>query len=337
MATLDLQRVPNGCEIEHGILVQPGRAASILYWRMLKGAGYTLAVRPLLSGRDYHAMHHENPAFNFTPEIGDQRVVFHPYGGVPSVAFHSSAAYSHQPQWYRNFLYTREQGRGLDSIEDLASPGVFRWDLSKGEGDPGPSRRKACRSAEVAGIRDDERLRRAKFSSRLQRAGDAYIVKRRAGKTIIAGYPWFTDWGRDTFISIRGLCLATGRLDDARAILLEWSGAVSEGMLPNRFPDYGEAPEYNAVDASLWYVIAVFELFVRETENHRPRTRATSVCVGGTRSSKAASTEGHPLPDSLARCRRAAGGGSRAGRTADLDGCENRRLGGHARASWQAG
>ena len=76
----------------------------------------------------------------------------------------------------------------------------------------------------------------------------------------MAGYPWFTDWGRDTFIAIRGLCLATGRLADARDILVEWAGAVSEGMLPNRFPDHGEAPEFNSVDASLWYVIAVHEL-----------------------------------------------------------------------------
>ena len=78
-------------------------------------------------------------------------------------------------------------------------------------------------------------------------------------KTIIAGYPWFTDWGRDTFIALRGLCLATGRLDDARDILLAWSATVSEGMLPNRFPDRGGTPEFNAVDASLWFVIAVHE------------------------------------------------------------------------------
>ena len=76
----------------------------------------------------------------------------------------------------------------------------------------------------------------------------------------MAGYPWFADWGRDTFIALRGICLATGRLADAKSILLEWSGAVSEGMLPNRFADAGDTPEYNAVDASLWYVIAVQEL-----------------------------------------------------------------------------
>jgi predicted glycogen debranching enzyme len=104
-------------------------------------------------------------------------------------------------------------------------------------------------------------MRRTEFPSRLHRAADAYIVDGRHGKTIIAGYPWFADWGRDTFVALRGLCLATGRLEDARDILLAWAGSVSEGMLPNRFPDNGEQPEYNSVDASLWYVVAVHELF----------------------------------------------------------------------------
>jgi predicted glycogen debranching enzyme len=86
-------------------------------------------------------------------------------------------------------------------------------------------------------------------------------VGRGSGKTIIAGYPWFTDWGRDTFISMRGLCLAGERLEDARKILTEWANHVSEGMLPNRFPDGNATPEYNSVDASLWYVVAVADFF----------------------------------------------------------------------------
>ncbi|HYR78739.1 MAG TPA: amylo-alpha-1,6-glucosidase [Candidatus Dormibacteraeota bacterium] len=97
------------------------------------------------------------------------------------------------------------------------------------------------------------------FATPLDRAADAYLVKRGNGKTIVAGYPWFTDWGRDTFISLRGLCLATGRLDDARDILLEWSNMVSEGMLPNLFPDQSDRPEYNSVDASLWYIVAAHD------------------------------------------------------------------------------
>ena len=95
------------------------------------------------------------------------------------------------------------------------------------------------------------------FSSPLERAADAYLVTRGKGKTLIAGYPWFGDWGRDTFIALRGLCIATGHLEEARDILLQWADTVSQGMLPNRFPDQGEQPEFNSVDASLWYIIAV--------------------------------------------------------------------------------
>ncbi len=180
----------------------------------------------------------------------------------------TNGVYSHGPDWYRNFLYAEERARGLDFLEDLASPGTFRFDLSGGEGvwlmaaeghesALGEGRAEAALEA----LRSAERSRRAAFPDRLERAADAYLVRRGSGKTIVAGYPWFTDWGRDTFISLRGLCLATGRLDDAGQILVEWAGAVSEGMLPNFFPDGKAAPEFNSVDASLWYLIAVHEYF----------------------------------------------------------------------------
>jgi predicted glycogen debranching enzyme len=90
------------------------------------------------------------------------------------------------------------------------------------------------------------------------------VVRRGGGQTVLAGYPWFTDWGRDTFIALRGLCLATGRLQEARRVLVQWSGAVSEGMLPNRFTDSDEAPEFNSVDASLWFIVAVHDLRISE-------------------------------------------------------------------------
>jgi predicted glycogen debranching enzyme len=96
---------------------------------------------------------------------------------------------------------------------------------------------------------------------RLALAADQFIVKRGDLKTIIAGYHWFSDWGRDTMISIPGLCLATGRLEDAKNILLAFSKSVSEGMLPNRFPDYGESPEYNTIDATLWFFHAIFKYY----------------------------------------------------------------------------
>src|SRR4030095_2051720 len=116
------------------------------------------------------------------------------------------------------------------------------------------SRREAIIAHEVVTLVTEmkigERRRREGFPSALDRAADAYLVRRGEGKTIVAGYPWFTDWGRDTFIAIRGLCIASGRLNDARETLLAWSGIVSRGMLPNRFPDRGDEPEFNSVDSS---------------------------------------------------------------------------------------
>jgi predicted glycogen debranching enzyme len=104
---------------------------------------------------------------------------------------------------------------------------------------------------------------------------------------MIAGYPWFTDSGRDTFIALRGICLATGRVDAAREILLTWSDAVSEGMLPKRFPDHGEQPEFNAVDASLWFIVTVYEYLQRagstatEHEDYGRLGRAAGAILDG--------------------------------------------------------
>jgi predicted glycogen debranching enzyme len=176
--------------------------------------------------------------------------------------------YTHAPEWYRHFLYTAERERGLDDTEDLASPGIVSWSMTRSApvvmllsaGETSGARSRDDVSAVADEIVEKERARRARFATSLDRAADAYIVRRGGGRTIAAGYPWFTDWGRDTFIAVRGLCLATGRTDVARDILVEWAGAVSDGMLPNRFPDRGETPEFNSVDASLWYVVAVGEL-----------------------------------------------------------------------------
>lgn len=259
----------DGTKIEQQIFAVNGASLVALSWRLLTPATKViLTVKPFLSGRDYHAMHHENSAFQFQPEINYRRLLWHPYPGIPGIIALHNGEYRHQPDWYRNFVYQQERERGLDFTEDLAVPGQIRMDLSAGEGilifaAEGFAERDIGQEQTpekiIGELRAKEQKRRAPFATPLDRAADAYLVKRGNGKTIVAGYPWFTDWGRDTFISLRGLCLATGRLDDARDILLEWSNVVSEGMLPNLFPDRSDRPEYNSVDASLWYVIAVHE------------------------------------------------------------------------------
>ncbi|HEV7731506.1 MAG TPA: amylo-alpha-1,6-glucosidase [Candidatus Binatia bacterium] len=257
--------LPDGTRLVHEILVRPGMPATLVSWRLLTPQpNVRLRVRLLLSGRDYHSLHHENPGFRFDADVHDHCIAWNPYPGVPAVVAHTNGGYRHAPDWYQTFLYTAEEARGLDCVEDLASPGELVWDLSAGEA----TLLLGTRNDDVdpTAMRDAERVRRGAFATPLHRAADAYLVRRGEGRTVIAGYPWFTDWGRDTFIALRGLCLATGRLDEARSILLEWAGTVSEGMLPNRFPDTGETPEFNAVDASLWFVVAVHELLQRDPD-----------------------------------------------------------------------
>ena len=261
----------DGTRIEQEIFARHGEPVVAVGWRLAMPRtsapeGVRLFVRLFFSGRDYHALHHENGGFRFEPEGPAQHLRFHPYAGLPEVHVATNGMYRHAPDWYRNFFYAEERGRGLDHVEDLAAPGVWSWDLAAGDAVLLLSTRDG-ECADAAGsfraARAAEATRRAGFASPLHRAADAYIVQRGHGRTVLAGFPWFTDWGRDTFIALRGLCLASGRLDDAHDILVEWAGAVSQGMLPNRFPDGRETPEFNSVDASLWYVIAVHELSER--------------------------------------------------------------------------
>jgi predicted glycogen debranching enzyme len=268
--------VEDGTVIEQTIVVRHGSPLVALNWRLVNDAGRSspvhLSVRPFFSGRDYHSMHRQNGAFRFEPERRDDRLVWQPYDGIPGIHVVANGDYRHQPEWYRQFRYEEEAARGLDAAEDLAAPGVFSWQLDHGDASLVLAADSAAdsvlplgrgASALVADVHQSEFTRRKAFASPLHRAADAYLVTRGTGKTIVAGYPWFTDWGRDTFIALRGICLAAGRIDDGLQILVEWSRAISEGMLPNRFPDRGEAPEFNSVDASLWFIIAVHDLFER--------------------------------------------------------------------------
>ncbi|MEW6321114.1 MAG: amylo-alpha-1,6-glucosidase [Acidobacteriota bacterium] len=265
-------RLDDGTEVVQEIWTTPPHARTIVRWTV-KTAGtelgdLSLAVRPLLSGRDYHALHGQNNAFAMATERrADGLLRWRPYSELPVIVSATNGRWSDDPAWFRQFLYAAERERGLDCQEDLASPGILRWRLGSGPAlwvmGTEPAIQPLASTdlvAEIDRAAAAERDRRARLGGPLARAADAYLVRRGIGKTIVAGYPWFTDWGRDTFISLRGLCLATGRLDEVRDILLEWSHAISRGMVPNRFPDAGEEPEYNSVDASLWFVIAAREL-----------------------------------------------------------------------------
>jgi predicted glycogen debranching enzyme len=193
------------------------------------------------------------------------------YQGCPEFFIHvPGSTFKENKAWYYNFEFAVEQYRGLDFKEDLYTHGKFSVELKKGDKLGVVISMNEPRGRNALEIFENEKKRRIKvveeFSSneslkRLALAADQFVVKRGDLKTVIAGYHWFSDWGRDTMIALPGLCLVTGRFDDAKNILQAFAESVSDGMLPNRFPDNGEAPEYNTVDATLWFFHAIYKYY----------------------------------------------------------------------------
>jgi len=299
--------LPNGLRVVHELLMKHGSPLVGLSWRLIGDAPHArLVVRPLLACTPIHTLQHANAGFDFRVHVETPTCLWwRPYDGLPPVfAAATNGGYSQEPVWYRRLSYAQERDRGFDHIEDLGSPGVFRWDIAREEGvlllsageTPETSPNSTGTPLErLAALRETELARRNAFPSRLHAAADKYIVRRGAGRTIVAGYPWFGDWGRDTFIAVRGLCMSAGRLDDARSILTQWAGTVSEGMVPNRFTDAGDTPEFNSVDASLWFVVAAGEYLDtcqgwdgrgRVDPNHKLKEAIVSIVEGYARGAR---------------------------------------------------
>jgi predicted glycogen debranching enzyme len=230
-----------------------------------------LEIRPLIAFRDYHNTTHENSAINRTLDIDGRIISLQPYSDLPAFHIsHDDAELDENGQWYRNFEYAVEQERGLDFREDLFNPFTLTFDLSR----QGRARIIASTGrfeiSKADRFRDEETSRRKSIGPAsteaiglvrsLFSAADQFIVARGSKKTVIAGYHWFGDWGRDTMIALPGLTLATGRAEITKSVLSEFAQHVNQGMLPNRFPDGGETPEYNTVDATLWFFEAVRSL-----------------------------------------------------------------------------
>ncbi|MBK7379992.1 MAG: amylo-alpha-1,6-glucosidase [Ignavibacteriales bacterium] len=244
---------------------------------------FILHLSPFIAMRDFHSLRKAND--NIRSEYSFQNGMFelkfnnHPNSLYANI---SKGDFVSQQDWHYNFEYLEELDRGLDFREDLFKPGYFKVNLNKGDKvvitfSTNPITR------DCLSIFNQEKLRREKIIEKskddeilknLTLAADQFIVNRKAmGKTVIAGYHWFSDWGRDTMIALPGLTLTTNRFNDAQSILETFANSMDRGMIPNRFPDRGEAPEYNTVDATLWFFIAVKKYldatndfyFVRET------------------------------------------------------------------------
>ena len=264
-----------GFVLEKQVFMPHGENAVCVTWRLAKGGNDAgpigLEVRPLVAFRDFHALTHVNDTLNRRIEIAEGSVAIQPYERLPQLFLGHNGQAEQAGDWYRSFEYEEERARGFDFREDLWHPFSLSFTF---EEIPGAARPEAAiiastsprSAADIHLLRKSELSRREHLVRRapggpsfrkLVLAADQFLVARGNLTTVIAGYPWFSDWGRDTMIALPGLTLATGRPEVAKEILLAFSEHVDQGMLPNRFPEAGEEPEYNAVDATLWYFEAV--------------------------------------------------------------------------------
>ena len=235
-----------------------------------------LALVPLLAYKDYHTEQHRWDGFTADLSVepdGRLQFVAFPTANPLFLQVKPSLSFEDHSGWFYNFEHPREQERGLEFTEDLYCPGRFGGVLSPGQSITLVATVEAERPAEPedAIAAETDRLNALLAAANvpagddaraaLTLAADQFIIEksaRVARSTVMAGYPWFTDWGRDTMISLPGLCLTTGRHSVAREILTSFAGAAHDGLLPNRFSDSGAGAEYNTVDASLWFFHAVY-------------------------------------------------------------------------------
>jgi predicted glycogen debranching enzyme len=258
-----------GVRLKKSFFLRYGEDTAVVLYEHVSGAEALLEVNPLLSGRDHHGLSPEDGRFDGQAHLAADGL-FVNFNGGPSLHIRGGS-FRPDPKWHRGQFYAAEAARGFDAAEDVFSPGAFRWTL-------GPGGRVALvmstqeRSPSDAFLWADgersfrrELLERTPLKGRLGKtlaaAADQFLVARGDGMSVIAGYPWFEDWGRDAMIALPGLCLATGRADDAEKVLDAWTAASAAGRTPVRFSDGSGRPEASSVDASLWLVWAVQQYF----------------------------------------------------------------------------
>ncbi len=274
--------------IEKRIWMQMGANTTYVQYQVLRASNpLQLTLKALVNYRDYHSRT-QGSGWQMTVVPLDRGVCVAAFPGATQLTLLSDRAeVTPAHDWYYGFDLALERERGLSDREDHLHIATLHATLAAGEfltiaasterkpdlnGENALKNRRTYdhkllglwRSSRAVDPKED-------FSSRLVLAADQFIVNRASpedphGKTVIAGYPWFSDWGRDTMISLPGLTLATGQPETARSLLRTYARYADQGMIPNRFPDAGETPEYNTVDATLWYFEAL-RAYYADTED----------------------------------------------------------------------
>ncbi len=259
--------------LEQQIFMAPGANTSYLRLELKRStAPCRVTLKPLVTYRDHHGQSRGAKDFQLESRADECRI--HAFAGARTYRLWiSQGEFTAAPEWYWNFWHRVEAERGLDASEDLLKPGTFCAELSPGVPVYLLATTETTPPLNAADVLDALHSASMNLTAALPDAAPAwirtlalgsgqFIVRRDRGSSpgaagtaatsIIAGYPWFTDWGRDTMISLPGLATALGRYDVAADILRTYASFVDGGMLPNCFPDADEAPQYNTADATLW-------------------------------------------------------------------------------------
>lgn len=273
----------NGIKLKKTIAAVNGENTTLITYEVLEANHeFTLELNPLIAAREFHGLTFANGKLNPQASFQDGTLKVKPYDNLPACYIAApGATFQPQADWYYGFQYTRELERGQDGHEDLFSYGKLSVRLKDGDKLGIIVSMDSPQGRDPFVMLTEESLRRQRLINQTQAcatyehqalaklslAADQFVVQKDENlKSIIAGYHWFSDWGRDTMIALPGLCLATGRHQDAKDILRAFAGHVSQGMIPNRFPDFEEAPEYNTIDASLWFFVAAYQYFLKTND-----------------------------------------------------------------------
>ena len=257
-------------ELERAVFMVRGQNTTVVRYTLTRAPGaVTLTVQPFGAFRDFHSHAHANGDASLAAKTDPERpdtIVMKPYAGLTGVRVSATGVFSAAPDWWKNFEHAVEIERGLDGYEDLFTPGSFLLALAPGESayvviqtEAEPALTEAmCRAHEEDEIRRLRALEpRGETDARvgaLHVAVDSYRADLARPPALLAGYPWFEDWGRDTLIAFTGAYLVTERFAEGRDLLAAFAKYVDQGMVPNRFPDgaAGHA-DYNTVDAPMWF------------------------------------------------------------------------------------
>lgn len=254
--------------LERRVFLEPGRNTVVLTWTLARASqALDLRLIPLASIRDHHGETREGDVAPRVEPIPSGVRVSSPRAAFALLA--PGADVRPRETWYRGVLLSEERARGFSGVEDRLAVAEVRTRLEPGasfsllastespaalDAERARARRRAHEEALLATAEADDE---PAWVRQLVLAADQFVVARPSaedpgGLTVVAGYPWFADWGRDAMIALPGLALATGRPEVSRRVLRCFARHVREGTIPNRFPDGGEPAEYNAVDATLW-------------------------------------------------------------------------------------